>query len=143
MALRPAKTLISLGSGPIFTVRMKKVWVLSYSLSIERRLVSLGHDRQIGVFAWHTATLLVFSHQGSNTFGRPVISVRNLPEPDYNLVNSKCTILTIRVDIVTYFPSFNENKGNVSFSFLRKCISICKNLWALLRENLSLEFLTK
>ena len=40
-AVRPAKTQISLGIRPVwsvFTVRMKKAWVLSYPLSAQRRL---------------------------------------------------------------------------------------------------------
>ena len=41
MNVRPAKTQISLGIRPVwsvFTVRMKKAWVLSYPLSAQRRL---------------------------------------------------------------------------------------------------------
>ena len=43
--VRPAKTQISLGIRPVwsvFTVRMKKVWFLSYPLSAQRRLIRLG-----------------------------------------------------------------------------------------------------
>ena len=40
--VRPAKTQISLGIRPVFTVRMKKAWVLSYPLSAQRRLIRLG-----------------------------------------------------------------------------------------------------
>ena len=45
MSMRPAKTQISLGTRPVwsvFAVRMKKPWVLSYPLSAQRRLISLG-----------------------------------------------------------------------------------------------------
>ena len=43
MSVRPAKTQISLGIRPVwsvFAVRMKKIWVLSYPLSAQRRLWS-------------------------------------------------------------------------------------------------------
>ena len=43
MSVRPAKTPISLGIHPVwsvFAVRMKKAWVLSYPLSAQRRLWS-------------------------------------------------------------------------------------------------------
>ena len=47
--VRPAKTQISLGISPVwsvFTVRMKKAWVLSYTLSAQRRLWSDWADAQ-------------------------------------------------------------------------------------------------
>ena len=56
---------------------MKKAWVLSYSLSAERRLWSDWADAQadlshplslIWVFAGRTATLLVLSYRGSNSW---------------------------------------------------------------------------
>ena len=43
--VRPAKTQISLGIWPVwsvFAVRMKKAWVLSYPLSAQRKLIRLG-----------------------------------------------------------------------------------------------------
>ena len=40
MSVRPAKTQLSLGIRPVFAVRMKKAWVLSYPLSAQRRLWS-------------------------------------------------------------------------------------------------------
>ena len=43
VSMRPAKTQISLGIRPVwsvFAVRMKKAWVLSYPLSAQRRLWS-------------------------------------------------------------------------------------------------------
>ena len=49
----------------VFAVRMKKAWVLSYSLSAQRRLWSGRMPRLIWVFAWHTATALVLSCRGS------------------------------------------------------------------------------
>ena len=47
--VRPAKTQISLGIHPVwsvFAVRMKKAWVLSYPLSAQRRLWSDWADAQ-------------------------------------------------------------------------------------------------
>ena len=44
----------------VFPVRMKKAWVLSYTLSAQRRLCG------IWVFAGRTATLLVLTCRGSN-----------------------------------------------------------------------------
>ena len=49
MTVRPAKTQISLGIRPVwsvFAVRMKKAWVLSYPLSTQRRLWSDWADAQ-------------------------------------------------------------------------------------------------
>ena len=49
MSVRPAKTQISLGIRPVwsvFAVRMKKAWVLSYPLSAQRRLWSDWADAQ-------------------------------------------------------------------------------------------------
>ena len=50
MTLRPAKTQISLGIRPVgwtvFTVRMKKAWVLNYPLSAQQRLWSDWADAQ-------------------------------------------------------------------------------------------------
>ena len=49
VAVRPAKTQISLRIRPVwsvFAVRMKKAWVLSYPLSAQRRLWSDGVDAQ-------------------------------------------------------------------------------------------------
>ena len=40
VTVRPAKTQISLGVRPVFAVRMKKAWVLSYPISAQRRLWS-------------------------------------------------------------------------------------------------------
>ena len=49
VVVRPAKTQISLGIRPVwsvFAVRMKKAWVLSYPLSAQRRLWSDWADAQ-------------------------------------------------------------------------------------------------
>ena len=49
MSVRPAKTQISLGIRPVwsvFAVRMKKAWVLSYPLSAQRSLWSDEADAQ-------------------------------------------------------------------------------------------------
>ena len=49
MAVRPAKTQISLGIRPVwsdFAVRIKKAWVLNYPLSAQRRLWSDWADAQ-------------------------------------------------------------------------------------------------
>ena len=49
ISVRPAKTLISLGICPVwsvFIVRMKKAWILSYPLSAQRRLWSDWADAQ-------------------------------------------------------------------------------------------------
>ena len=42
MVVRPAKTQISLGIHPVFVVRMKKAWILSYPLSAVKTLIRLG-----------------------------------------------------------------------------------------------------
>ena len=46
MSVCSAKTQISLGICPVFAVRMKKPWVLSYPLSTQRRLWSDWTDAQ-------------------------------------------------------------------------------------------------
>ena len=49
VSVRPAKTQISLGIRPVwsvFAVRMKKAWTLSYPLSAQRRLWSDWADAQ-------------------------------------------------------------------------------------------------
>ena len=49
VVVRPAKTQISLGIRPVwsvFAVRMKKAWVLSYPVSAQRRLWSAWADAQ-------------------------------------------------------------------------------------------------
>ena len=69
MACAPAKTQISLGIRPVwsvFTVRMKKVWVLSYPLSAQRRLWSDWADAQADLsLRWRTCHLLVLPWGGS------------------------------------------------------------------------------
>ena len=66
MSVSPAKTQISLGIRPVwsvFAIRMKKHWVLSYPLSAQRRLWSDGRmPRLIWVFAGRTLILLVLSN---------------------------------------------------------------------------------
>ena len=78
--MHPAKTQISLGIRPVwsvFAVSMKKAWTLSYPLNAQPRLMRLGGcpgwsvpsldpSSLIWVFAGRTATLLVLSRGGSN-----------------------------------------------------------------------------
>ena len=59
VSVRPAKTQISLGIRPVwsvFAVRMKKAWVLSYPLSAQRRLWSDWADAQadLSLLSAHT-----------------------------------------------------------------------------------------
>ena len=67
--MHPAKTQISLGIRPIwsvFAVRMKKAWILSYPLSTQRRLWSDWVDAQADVsLHWVQTHLLVLSCRGS------------------------------------------------------------------------------
>ena len=67
--VRPAKTRISLGIRPVwsvFAVRMKNAWVLIYPLSAQRRSDQTGRmPRLIWVFAGRTVILLVLSWGGS------------------------------------------------------------------------------
>ena len=68
VTVRPAKTQISLGIRPVwsvYSVRMKKAWVLSYPLSPQRRLWSwrLAHSHFVGFVCrssyvdWHKWTI--------------------------------------------------------------------------------------
>ena len=68
MSVRPAKTQISLGICPVwsvFPVRMKKAWVLSYTLSAQRTDQTGRMPRLIRVFGGRTLILLVLSCCGS------------------------------------------------------------------------------
>ena len=91
MSVCPAKTHISLGIRPVwsvFVVRMKKAWVLSYPLSAQRRLWSDWADAMlIWVFAWRTVTLLVLSCRGS------IVKSHNLLNWDCNIWASSCETL--------------------------------------------------
>ena len=63
LAVRPAKTQISLGSRPVFVVRMKKAWVLSYPLSSQRRLWSDWADAQADLsLRWAHRSFCWFCH---------------------------------------------------------------------------------
>ena len=64
MSVRPAKTLISLGIDPVwsvFAVHIKKPWVISHPLSSQRRLWSDWADAQADLsLRWaHTVTHFV------------------------------------------------------------------------------------
>ena len=67
--VRPAKTQISIGFRPVwsvFTVCMKKAWVLSYPLSAQQRLIKLGRCSGWSVSSLSAhAILLVLSWGGS------------------------------------------------------------------------------
>ena len=69
MSVRPAKTQISLGIHPVwsvFIVCMKKAWVFSYPLSTQHRLWSDWADAQADLtLRWRTLILLVLSYRGS------------------------------------------------------------------------------
>ena len=69
VTVRSAKTQINLGIRPVwsvFALRMKKVWVLGYPLSAQRRSDQTGWmPRLIWVFAWRTVTSLILSWGGS------------------------------------------------------------------------------
>ena len=71
VTVRPEKTQISLSIRPVFAVRMKNAWVLSYPLSAQRRLWSVLADAQADLsICWaHShfvgfviSRLLFFSH---------------------------------------------------------------------------------
>ena len=65
MSVRSAKTQISLGIR-VFAVRMKKDWVLSYTLSASEDSDQTGRmPRLIWVFAGRTLILLILSCRGS------------------------------------------------------------------------------
>ena len=71
MACAPSKDSDPPGHPPslirVFAVRMKKAWVLSYSLSAQRRLWSDLADAQVDLsFAGRTLILLVLSCRGSS-----------------------------------------------------------------------------
>ena len=78
MSVRPAKSLISLGICPIwsvFAVRMKKAWVLSYLLSAQRRLWLDWADAQADLrlrwahshFVGFVMSGLIFTSEGAKS----------------------------------------------------------------------------
>ena len=81
--VRPAKTQISLGIRPVwsvFAVCMKKSWVLNYPLSAQRRLWSDWADAQADLsLRWAHMLLCWFCHEAAhyvfNHFGRSLMLV--------------------------------------------------------------------
>ena len=66
--VHPAKTRIILGIRPVFAVRMKKPWVLSYPLSAHPRLIRLGCPGWSESLLGAQVILLVLSCGGSWAF---------------------------------------------------------------------------
>ena len=70
--VRPAKTQISLGVRPVwsvFAVRMKKAWVLTYLLSAQRRLWSDWADAQADLsLRWAHMQFCWFCHEAAKMF---------------------------------------------------------------------------
>ena len=69
MTLRPAKTQISLGIHPVwsvFIVRMKKAWALSYPMSAQRRLWSDWADAQADPSLCWAQSLCWFCHEAAH-----------------------------------------------------------------------------
>ena len=66
--VRPAKTQISLGIRPVWSiaVRMKKAWVLSYPLSTQRRLWSDWADAQADLSSLGAHAILLVLSWGSS-----------------------------------------------------------------------------
>ena len=67
----PAKTLISLGIHPVwsvFTVRLKKALVLSYPLSAQRRLIRLGGCPGCSESSLGTQSFCWFCHAAAHLF---------------------------------------------------------------------------
>ena len=77
MSVRPAKTQISLGIRPVwsvFSVRMKKAWILSYPLSAQRRLRSAWASRSsLGArsFCWFCHEVAHISLLATESDSRP------------------------------------------------------------------------
>ena len=77
VAVRQAKTQISLGIRPVwsvFAVRMNKHWVLSYPLSAQRRLIRLG-----GCPGWSESSLgehsfCLFCHVAAHMYMISIVS---------------------------------------------------------------------
>ena len=64
--VRPAKTPISRPVWPVFAVRMKKAWDLSYQLSAQRRLWSDWADAQADLsLCWAHMPLCWFCHEAA------------------------------------------------------------------------------
>ena len=77
--VRPAKTQISLGMCPVwsvFAVHLKKCWVLSYPLSTQRRLWSDWVDAQADLsLCWAAAhrSFCWFCHAVAQTISEPIL----------------------------------------------------------------------
>ena len=91
MAVGPAKTQISLGICPVwsvFAVHMKKDWVLSCLLSAQWRLWSDWADAQADLFAGRTLILLVLSCCGLiwRWYGQTLLIVSQSPQIQIKMI---------------------------------------------------------
>ena len=112
----------------VFAVRMKKAWVLSYPLSVQRGLT--------WVFAWRTVILLVLSCRGSLGPGivfllylvrRNIYSVRSNIKNTCKMWKSACAWLLQR--IAGTFPVWNADDLHrliLQKAQIHRC-SFCKN----------------
>ena len=69
--VRPAKTQISLSIRPVwsvFTVRMKKAWILSYPLSAQQRLIRLIRCPGWSSFRWGHMPFCWFCHEAAQIY---------------------------------------------------------------------------
>ena len=103
LAVCPAKTLISLGIRPVwsvFSVHMKKAWVLSYLLSTQWRLWSDWADAQADLS-------LHWAH--SHFVGFVMRSLKHQPHLFLWSVGEIPTIISIFIDSIEVHSIFYEN----------------------------------
>ena len=115
VVVRPAKTHISLGTRPVwsvFAVRMKKAWVLSYPLSASKDSDKTGRlPRLIWVFAGRTLTLLVLSRGGSNVVcGVLIWNLTKLTTPSqlYKEINRRKMLRFLKSISISYTRRIQE-----------------------------------
>ena len=112
MSVRPAKTQISLGTRPVwsvFAVRMKKPWILSYPLNAQRRLIKLSgcpgwSESSLGAhsFCWFCHIVAdIFIHKKTRR-NRFLLGVLHLWGLGLVIVSSFGWVLLVDIDLQLY-----------------------------------------
>ena len=119
--VRPAKTQISLGICPVwsvFAVRMKKAWVLSYLLSAQRRLWSVWLDAQADLsLCWAHISFVGFVMLRLKYLNRLVWTQIGLHLKDQSDQNLHCLTFWLHVlDTFLLKPHCSDLKITVIFS---------------------------
>ena len=122
LAVRPAKTQISLGIRPVwlvFTVPTKKAWVLNYPLSAQQRFWSDWTDAQADLsLRWAHSHFVGFVMRRLTIFLRQCDeNIRTLyvhKEPETRLLISECSLICVGViGVKTFILSITVRYWNL------------------------------